>query len=72
MKILVSTMGKHLEIGCNLLELLKKKISFEMIGFLVANSKYYKEFNKNSELRIKNHELRIANYEICNLLFKIR
>ncbi|WP_320045033.1 hypothetical protein [uncultured Desulfobacter sp.] len=58
MNILVSTMGKHLEVGVRLIEAFKTEIDIGTIGFLVANSKFFKEFNKkNTFIRDNNVEL---------------
>ncbi len=48
MKILIATMGKSLEIGVNLIEMLRDKIQMEKVGFFVADSLFYKQFSKNN------------------------
>ena len=59
MNIIVSTMGKHLEIGARIVELLKERVFFEKIGFLVANSKYFKRFNNENSF-LKDHDVRLV------------
>lgn len=44
MKVLVSTMGKSLEVGVNLFELIEKKMSISKVGFFVADSYFFKHF----------------------------
>jgi hypothetical protein len=49
MKILVTTMGKSLEIGANLVELLGEKLPIENVGYFVADSLFFNQFIRRNK-----------------------
>ena len=63
MNILVSTMGKYLDIGANVIELMKERIPIDKIGFFVANSKHFKSFAKTNSFLKTNDVMLLKEWE---------
>jgi len=63
MNILVSTMGKYLDIGATIIELMKERIPIDKIGFFVANSKYFKSFTKTNSFLKTNEVMLLKEWE---------
>ena len=63
MNILVSSMGKQLEIGATIVESLKTRVTLNKIGFLVANSKFFKKYNATSSFIEDNNVALLKEWE---------
>ena len=67
MNIIVSTMGKGLDLGVNLMGLLKGKMKIGKMGFLVADSKYFFEFSKQDHFFEKNNVSLVKEWEYTDV-----
>ncbi|MHC4474179.1 MAG: capsular polysaccharide export protein, LipB/KpsS family [Planctomycetota bacterium] len=67
MNVLVSTIGKYLEVGANLIELMKERMSFDKIGFAVSDSLFFKDFIARNSFIQDHNVLLLKEWEFTSI-----